>query len=159
MLVCLFCDKYQRSTCPDKRLRPELMYETGAVTVLQTALPHDDACNKHIASCRRTVLTILHCMTQHRTRYHITMVPGRGKLYSECHYHKQECAKQDMQSCTARTACSMSPTASEAATTTSPACIANMYDGTLCYSLQSSSAIALSCKQDLSAITWAEVCL
>ena len=133
MLACMpVQETLQRSTCPDKRLRPELMYDTGAVTVLQTALPHEDVCKKHIAFCVGPALTnaMLQCMTQ-----------------------------QDTQSCTVLTACSMSPTASEAATTTSPACIANMYDGTLCYSLQSSSAIALSCRQDLNAITWAEVCL
>ncbi len=55
----LACMPVQRSTCPDKRLRPELMYETGAVTVLHTALPHDDVCNKHKAFCGKTVLTIL----------------------------------------------------------------------------------------------------
>ena len=64
MVACMpVQDTLQRSTCPDKRLRPELMYETGAVTVLHTALPHDDACNKHKALCGRTVLTILQCCT------------------------------------------------------------------------------------------------
>ena len=45
----------QRSTVPDSRLRPELRYETGAVTVLQTAAPQDDVC---------TCTVTRHAMTQ-----------------------------------------------------------------------------------------------
>ena len=69
------------------------------------------------------------------------MVVAEADCAADAHDLKEERAKPDMQSCIAHTACSMSPTASEAATTTSPACVVKVYYETLCYSLKHHCAV------------------